>query len=98
MSFLSRTITTSILEWRGILIQITFERQRFVDHLQVETLEPQRAPLPITETGYRSHFIAKDQIADHGGPETFVQSWLDTAATSRGWIDQEAAIRQYALF
>jgi hypothetical protein len=35
-----RTITHGTLEWRGILISVTLEKQRFVDHLQIETLEP----------------------------------------------------------
>lgn len=89
-----RTITSGVLEWRGILISVTIERQRWVDHLQVETLDPMRAPLPITESGYRSHFVSKDVIED---PETYVERWLNSAAKDRGWIEQEADIRQYAL-
>lgn len=92
-----RTVQFGTLDWRGILIQVTLEKQRFVDHLQIETLDPVRAPLPITETGYRSHFIAKDTIEDAGGPTAYVEAWLDEAARSRGWIEQEAEIRQYAL-
>lgn len=97
MSVLSRTITTAILDWRGILIRVTFERQRFADHLTVETLEPQRAPLPITDTGYRSHFMPKDMIEESGDPAAYVEAWLDDASRGRGWVEQEATIRQYAL-
>ena len=93
-----RTITSGFLDWRGIVIQVTYEQQRFVDHIQVETLEPQRGPLPITETGYCSHFIPKDVIEEAGGPEAYVEAWLDHAATGKGWAEQEAAARQYALF
>jgi len=95
-----RTVQYGTLEWRGILISVTLEKQRFVDHIQIETLEPVRAPLPITETGYRSHFIAKDIVDQAGGPESYVSDWLDTAAANAGkvWIEQEAAARQYALF
>lgn len=97
MTALSRTITSSILEWRGILISITFEKQRFVDHIQVETLEPSRAPLPITATGYRSHFIAKHAIEDGAAAADYVETWLNHEARHRGWVEQEASIRQYAL-
>jgi len=97
MTSISRTITTAILDWRGLLIRVTFERQRYIAHIQVETLEPIRAPLPITETGYKSSFIANEVIDDAGGPEAFVETWLDDAAQTRGWIEQEAEIRQYAL-
>jgi len=92
-----RNIISGTLDWRRILIQITFEKQRFVDHIQIETLEPFRAPLPITETGYRSHFLSKDVIERACGPDTYVLDWLEFAATRQGWIEQEAAIRQYAL-
>lgn len=94
------TVTHGTLEWRGILISVTLEKQAFVDHLQIETLEPHRAPLPITETGYRSHFVPKDSIEEAGGPETYVSDWLDAAAANAGkvWLAQEAAARQYALF
>ncbi len=98
MSFPFRTVTRGTLDWRGILVQVTLEKQRFVDHLQIETVEPARAPLPITETGDRSHFIGKDVIEEAGGPAAFVEKWLDQAATGKGWIEQEAAVRQYALF
>lgn len=97
MSILSRTITTSLLDWRGILIQITFEKQRFVDHLQIETIDPVRAPLPVTETGYRSGFINRSVVGE-GSPEDYVLAWLDEVATDRRWPEREAAIRQYALF
>jgi hypothetical protein len=93
-----RTMTNGTLEWRGILIQVTLEKQRYVDHLQVRTLDPLRAPLPITETGYRSHFIPKDTIENSGGPETYVSKWLDRAATGKPWSEIEANVRQYALF
>lgn len=31
MTSISRTVTTSILDWRGLLVRITFERQRTSD-------------------------------------------------------------------
>ena len=95
-----RTITSGTLEWRGILIAVTLEKQRFVDHLQIETLEPFRAPLPITETGYRSHFIAQNTIEDAGGPEAYVAEWLEAIAEAQGktWREREDSFRQYAMF
>ena len=94
---ISRTITTSILDWRGILIRVTLERQRYADHLQVETLEPQRAPLPITETGYRSSFLPKGSIPTSEDPAAHVEAWLDQTAKARGWSHLEMRVRQYAL-
>ena len=75
-----RTVVSGTLNWQGMLIQVTLEKQRFIDHLQIETLDPVRAPLPITNTGYRSDFIAKGTIESAGGPEAFVHAWLNHAA------------------
>lgn len=94
MSLPFRTVTSGLLEWRGLLISVTLERQRFVDHLQVETIDPVRAPLPITRTGYRSHFVSKEVIED---PESFVEDWLNAEASTRTWAEREVSIRQYAL-
>jgi hypothetical protein len=92
-----RNITFGMIEWRGITVAVTLEKQTFVDRLAIETLEPLRAPLPITETGYRSHFVTKDSVELSGGPEEFVTAWLDSAARSPRWSEQEASIRQFAL-
>jgi hypothetical protein len=98
MKSISRTITTAIIDWRGLLVKVTYERQQFAAHIQIESVEPIRAPLPISETGYRTQFVSGDAVADAGGPEFYVSDWLDEAARDRGWVEQEAAIRQYALF
>ena len=37
------------------------------DHIEVESLHPRKAPLPITETGYRSHFMEGRELARAGG-------------------------------
>ena len=95
---MTSTITTHTLDWRGILIQITFEKWRFRDHLQIESLEPARAPLPITETGYRSCFIPRGDVQSHGGPLEYVAGWLEEASKNKGWIEVNNAARQLSLF
>jgi hypothetical protein len=54
--------------------------------------------LPITETGYRSHFTRPDEIEASGGPVEVVQSALDEAAKDQSWLDRESAARQMSLF
>lgn len=97
MNFQHRSITTETLDWHGFLIQVTFEPQRFVDHIQIETLEPQRAPLPITETGYRSHFILKGAVEELGSPADYFLAWLDATCKTKGWHRIEEKARQYEL-
>lgn len=58
-----RHIETFRAEWNGIGIQITWEPSWLnlgdclghdMGHLQIESTAPDKAALPITETGYRS--------------------------------------------
>ena len=41
--------------------------------------------LPITETGYRSHFVSPRSIEEHGGAVDYVIAWLDDEAGKQGW-------------
>jgi hypothetical protein len=52
-------------------------------HLQV--MSKNRTPLPMTETGYRSHFTAAKCIEDFASPIDFVKAWLAEAEQSKKW-------------
>lgn len=104
-----RAIETHRLTWCGIEIEVRYEphwlnigREKEGDfdyaHIEVESLSPERAPLPITETGYRSHFTSPAFIAQQGGPVAFVSEWLDAESTRSEWRAAEAARRQMTLF
>ncbi|MBT8167596.1 hypothetical protein [Falsiruegeria litorea] len=86
--------------WRGIGLEVrhcrTWSIAAGIDHIEV--VSDERAPLPITETGYRSHFIMPEEIAEIGTPLEYVIAWLDYEAQSKSWIAQEAAARQLNLF
>lgn len=104
----SRNVTVTTILWRGVTIQISYEPDwlgmsthdnwRNVAHLQIEAIAPERAPLPMTETGYRSHFTDPAIIAEAGGPEAFAQAWLEADAARPEWKKREAAARQLSLF
>ena len=53
----------------------------------IEIISPNSEPLPVTETGYRSHFMCgPDPLADYGGdPVAYVTAWLDYEARANGW-------------
>ena len=102
-----RNIEVHALHWRGVDIEITFERdwlniarehELTASHLTVKAVQPNRAPLPITETGYRSHFLHFEDIDEAGGPVGYVRVWLDSMTHSREWLDHEKANRQLSLF
>ena len=68
------------------------------DHIEIETTKPKRAPLPITGSGYRSHFIEAIELINAGGPVTFVNAWIDREAKDKSWVAAETAKTQGDLF
>lgn len=68
------------------------------DHIEVESVKPSRAPLPITETGYRSHFMPALDLINAGGPVTFVTAWITQEAKSKTWSNAAATKAQGDLF
>ena len=56
------------------------------------------APLPVTETGYRSHFLAQGVVEGAGGSAAYAIAWLDAAAKGPAWRRQQEAVRQLCLF
>lgn len=71
--------------WRGVRIEITFTLDAFgmAEHIELRT--EGRTPLPVTGTGYRSHFMTKGTVAEHGGAVAFAAAWLDHEAARTGW-------------
>lgn len=95
-------IVTEVIVWNAIEIEVSYEAEwlgaDFFAHLQLRSLEPADAPLPVTETGYRSHFLKRESVENAGGPTAYVTAWLDEAANSKAWIAAEDARRQLSLF
>ncbi|MFH1555913.1 MAG: hypothetical protein ABII76_13780 [Pseudomonadota bacterium] len=66
-----------------------------VAHLEI--IADERAPLPITATGYRSHFTQAADIEAHGGPIAFALAWLERDAASPAWKIVRDSARQLSL-
>lgn len=91
------------IEWEGIALLIKWcpAWHSASAHYQIAHLEihaANRAPLPVTETGYRSHFIDKEAVEALGGPVAYARAWLDEAAASPDWKSRMQASRQLSLF
>ncbi|HWJ88726.1 MAG TPA: hypothetical protein VNS12_11690 [Pelagibacterium sp.] len=74
-----------IITWRGIQIEITFtpEKLGMIEHIELHA--ENRLALPVTETGYCSHFIPIGSVAQEGGPVAYVTAWLDFEAERTRW-------------
>ncbi len=89
------------ITWSGIEIEIGYWPLKWntISHVTIKSVLPAGAPLPITATGYLSHFF-------HPSAEpltefeiiAFVREWLHEAAQSKTWQQQAEAARQGRLF
>lgn len=94
---------TTIL-WQGIEIEITYTKSYSkayheiygypLSHIEIRAKEA----LPVTETGYYSHFSPAPSPDDFADMKTFICEWLDEEAKSPEWKNRQEACRQYSLF
>jgi len=87
--------------WQGIEIEAIYWPRRWgaIAHLEIRSIEPPRAPLPITETGYLSHFHECGTIeANDGDVVAQIIDFLDGAAEQPDWRRYVEASRQGELF
>ncbi len=73
------------LDWQGRKLQIIYQPRSYAGtaHLQIRVRHAR--PLPITETGYRSHFVHPADVEHLGGPVAYVEAWLDAMAQTKAW-------------
>ena len=104
MTITTEQIITVQFEWEGIMIKACFDPQSYgsenfeVAHLQVKSVTPPKAPLPFTNTGYRSTYLSKEQIEVLGGVKAYVLEWLNHEAKSKKWQQHLKDTQQLSLF
>ncbi|MEP4987389.1 MAG: hypothetical protein ABJV68_06820 [Paracoccaceae bacterium] len=86
--------------WNGIEIELLYfpNKWNVVAHLEVRSIAPKNAPLPITETGYLSHHHPIGTVeAAEGTLVEQVTAWLDDKAKSKAWQCHVEVSRQGSL-
>jgi len=90
------------LMWQGIEMEARYTPLKWntIAHLEIETVNPARARLPITDTGYLSHFhpIGTIEREYDGDVIKCVREWLDARAKEPAWKRYVDASRQVDLF
>lgn len=93
------------ITWNGITIEIGWSPEYFsigngktMGHLEVRSIAPDREPLPMTETGYRSHWMTPEEMNEYGGPQNFVEAWIDHEAQTPAWMEAKTKRAQLELF
>jgi len=86
------------ITWRGIGLTIIHTTNYFAGIDHIETHSENRTPFPISETGYKSHFLHVDGLQGHPCAVEYVLAWLECEAKSKAWKAQEFVSRQGNLF
>ncbi len=70
-----------------------------ISHFEIRSRKPDKAPLPITNTGYLSHYFDPN-IVDFSdiGVVQFISDWLDREAAMSKWQERIECERQHSLF
>lgn len=87
--------------WRGIEMSATHSRDWLSvgwSHLEMRVINPRGVPVPITTTGYLSHFTEEDIVKAAGGPAAFFLAWLEREAGSKAYRKALARWQQLDLF
>ena len=92
-----------LLTWETITLECVLNPQWSsavpdLAHLQIWSIKPDKAPLPITGTGYRSHFFRAAQHLDEETLRAWVLSWIEEEAQSPAWTKQRKSLMQLSLF
>lgn len=91
-------------DWRGISLTISWVETYFAIHdgsyavAHLEIIADDRTPLPVSETGYRSHFIQRETVEAEGRPVAYTHAWLNHEAAKPAWKAYVEQTRQLSLF
>lgn len=67
-------------------------------HIELRVVKPKGRPVPITDTGYLSHFLDEADLKVAGGAVAFFRAWLDREADSKAYKAALAKWHQLDLF
>lgn len=93
--------STIRLVWRNVVCRVRHapdDLSKDWSHIELIVLTPKAAPLPITQTGYLSHFLDEELLARSGGPVRFFLDWIEREAGSKTWASAEFKWEQGDLF
>ncbi len=90
---------THAFDWQGIPLSVAACPDWLGTgywHLEIRSVD--RRPHPVSETGYRSHFVSGSVLDEWGGFLPYVRAWLDAEGARPEWQAAERAHRQLTLF
>ena len=98
---MEKNITVDQIIWQDITVEVTYEPKKWnaTAHIQVQSIHPENAPLPITATGYHSCFLPIGMLEEYGiTAKQIVLKWIEEGSQSIQWKNHEKEARQLSLF
>ena len=90
------------MQFENLTLEIRYDPCPFcadIEHYEIISIEPERNPHPMSETGYKSLFIHPEWTKDCGDtPQGFIKFALEEAAKKSAWKDYIADSQQLSLF
>ena len=96
-----RPTSTVRFTWSDIVLSVRHQPDYISkgwDHIELRVVAPKGAILPITSTGYLSHFVVAQEVIAAGGPVALFTAWLERESKSKKWKAEELKSRQGDLF
>lgn len=89
-----------LIEWQNIQIKITHIPKKFivVDHIEIKSIDPPNARLPMTDTGYKSDYPSIETMEHYKDATEYVLAWLEHDAKSKEWLKYIESQKQGCLF
>lgn len=96
-----RPTSTVRFTWNDIVLSVRHQQDyssKGWDHIELRVVAPKGAILPITVTGYLSHFLTPADLKASGGPKAYFIECLERQSKSKKWKIEEFKSRQGDLF
>ncbi|MGQ0672819.1 MAG: hypothetical protein ACT4N2_08085 [Hyphomicrobium sp.] len=93
--------TTVRFTWNDVVLSVRHQPDYISkgwDHIELRVVAPKGAIVPITNTGYLSHFLIPAEFKLAGGPLAFFSAWLDRESKTKRWRMADLKSRQLSLF
>ena len=96
-----RLPTTARGTWQHVTFRVRHTPDYLIkgtDHIELIVIAPRKEPLPITETGYLSHFVTDGGVRDGKTALAFFLDWIMSEEKSKRWQKADNKRRQGDLF
>ena len=96
-----RVQTTTRGTWQHVTFRVRHTPDYILkgtDHIELIVIAPKREPLPITGTGYLSHFVIDSRVPNAKAGLAFFLEWINQEAKTKRWQKLDCKRRQLDLF